>query len=112
MTTNLLTKGNITTLATWIAIGITTLVAVFGVELDLTPYIPLIAGLITIGIAVYSSKHPNTFAFLGNDGEAVTVNVDTEMLAETIQDLMDKYNANSTVDVEIEEADDEDGDGI
>lgn len=109
MTNQLLTKGNITTLATWIAIGITALIAYFGIELDLTPFIPVIAGLITLVIAIYSSKHPNTFAFLGNDGDSTTITINTEDLAESIQELIDKYNANSTIDVEVDETDDSDG---
>lgn len=116
MTNQLLSKGNITTLATWIAIGITALIGYFGIKLDLTPFIPAIAGLITLVIAVYSSKHPNTFAFFGNDQDEVSISFDAEDLEQTIQELMDKYNANSTIDVEpeeesdeLDEADDDDG---
>ncbi len=107
--TNLLTKGNITTIATWIAIGISGLIAYFGIEFDLTPFIPVISIIITLGIAIYSSKHPNTLKFLGNDEQTVTVNVDGEMLAQTIQDLIDQYGANSTINVEHEEVVDGDG---
>ena len=107
--TNLLTKGNITTIATWIAIGISGLIAYFGIEFDLTPFIPVISIIITLGIAIYSSKHPNTLKFLGNDEDTIAVNVNEEMLAQTIQELIDRYNTDSTVNVEVEEVVDDDG---
>ena len=109
MTNQLLTKGNITTIATWIAIAISAIIAYFGIEFDFTPFIPVIAFIITLIIAVYSSKHPNTFGFLGNDEETIDLNVDGELLAQTIQELIDKYNANSTIDVEVDEVVDDDG---
>lgn len=95
--TNLLSKGNITTIATWIAIGITMLLSYFGVEFDLTPLIPIIAGLITLGIAIYSSKHPNTFDFLGNGvGDTpVEVTVDTDAIIQAIQEYIDEYSTES-----------------
>lgn len=108
MTNELLSKGNITTIATWLAIALTALISYFGIEFDLTPFIPMIAALITLLIAIYSSKHPNTFGFLGNDGDSVSVTVDSEALAESIQELIDKYNANATIDVEVDETDETD----
>lgn len=109
MTNELLSKGNITTIATWLAIALTALISYFGIEFDLTPFIPMIAALITLLIAVYSSKHPNTFGFLGND-DSISVTVDSEELAESIQELIDKYNANATIDVEVDETDEIDED--
>lgn len=103
MTNEILSKGNITTIATWIAIGITMLIAYFGIEFDATPFIPVLSGLITLGIAIYSSKHPNTLGFLGNDENDASAQVDADELVQSIQDLIEKYDANSTIEVEVEE---------
>ena len=61
-----LNTANISTIATWIAIAITGILAYFGIELDLNALIPLIAAIITFIIAVWSSKNPNQIGALGN----------------------------------------------
>lgn len=60
------TIGNISTIATWISLTITVILSYFGVVIDQATLLPVVSGLITIIIAIWSSKNPNTFAFLGN----------------------------------------------
>ena len=64
--------ANISTIATWLAIAITGILAYFGIELDLNALIPLIAAIITFIIAVWSSKNPNEIEALGNAPENET----------------------------------------
>lgn len=59
-------KNNITTYATWIAIIISGILGYIGIEYDYTALIPVIAGIISLIIAIWSSKHPNTIEWLGN----------------------------------------------
>lgn len=63
---NIYTIGNISTIATWISLTITVILSYFGVVIDQATLLPVVSGLITIIIAIWSSKNPNTFAFLGN----------------------------------------------
>lgn len=58
--------GNISTIATWLAIAITALLSYFGIEYDYNALIPVVTGIITLIIAIWSSKNPNTFEWLGN----------------------------------------------
>ena len=64
-----LNTANISTIATWIAIIITGILAYFGIELDLNALVPLIAAIITFIIAIWSSKNPNEIEALGNAPE-------------------------------------------
>ena len=68
-----LTENNISTIATWISILITGILAYFGMELDLNALIPLISAIITFIIAVWSSKNPNTIPWLGNNKPTIEV---------------------------------------
>ena len=74
--------NNISTIATFAAIIITTLLAYFGYTVDQAQLTTVLMGVITLIIAVWSSKNPNTLAFLGNAPETL----DTE---ETV--LNDEY---------------------
>ena len=59
-------QNNISTIATFAAITISAILNYFGYSLDQEAITPLILGLITLAIAVWSSKNPNTLACLGN----------------------------------------------
>ena len=61
-----LNTNNISTIATFIAIAITALLAYFGYTVDQAQLSTVIMSIITLIIAVWSSKHPNTIAALGN----------------------------------------------
>ena len=74
--------NNISTIATFAAIIITTLLAYFGYTVDQAQLTTVLMGVITLIIAVWSSKNPNTLAWLGNAPETL----DTE---ETV--LNDEY---------------------
>ena len=74
--------NNISTIATFAAIIITTLLAYAGYTVDQAQLTPVLMGVITLIIAVWSSKNPNTLAWLGNAPETL----DTE---ETV--LNDEY---------------------
>ena len=63
------TTNNISTIATFIAIGITALLAYFGYTVDQAQLASVIMAIITLVIAVWSSKNPNTIAALGNAPE-------------------------------------------
>lgn len=60
-------ENNISTYATWIAIAITGILSYFGIQYDYNALIPVIAGIITLLIAIWSSKNPNNIKWLGND---------------------------------------------
>lgn len=75
-------SNNISTIATFAAIIITTLLAYFGYTVDQAQLTTVLMGVITLIIAVWSSKNPNTLGWLGNAPETL----DTE---ETV--LNDEY---------------------
>ena len=58
--------NNLSTIATFAAIIITAILSYFGYTVDQNELTPLILGLITLAIAVWSSKNPNTLKCLGN----------------------------------------------
>ena len=58
--------NNISTIATFIAICLTTTLAYFGYTVDQAQASTVIMGVITLIIAIWSSKNPNTMAILGN----------------------------------------------
>ena len=60
------TTNNISTIATFIAIGITALLAYFGYTVDQAQLATVIMSIITLVIAVWSSRNPNTISALGN----------------------------------------------
>ena len=59
--------NNISTIATFAAICLTTIMAYFGYTVDQAQATTVIMGVITLIIAIWSSKNPNTFKCLGND---------------------------------------------
>ena len=63
------TVNNISTIATFIAICITGILAYFGYTVDQAQLATVIMSVITLIIAVWSSKHPNTITALGNGDE-------------------------------------------
>ena len=58
--------NNISTIATFAAIIITTLLAYFGYTVDQAQLTTVLMGGITLIIAVWSSKNPNNLEWLGN----------------------------------------------
>ena len=58
--------NNLSTIATFAAIIITTLLAYFGYTVDQAQLTTVLMGVITLIIAVWSSKNPNTLEWLGN----------------------------------------------
>lgn len=72
------TTGNISSIAMWIANIICPLLAGYGIIIDQNLIIPLIAAIINIIIGVWSSRNPNTFAFLGNQPNTNTCECETE----------------------------------
>jgi len=58
--------NNISTIATFLAICITAALAYFGYTVDQPQLATVIASVITLIIAIWSSKNPNTLAVLGN----------------------------------------------
>lgn len=73
------TIGNISTIATWISLTITVILSYFGVVIDQATILPVVSGLITIIISIWSSKNPNTLGFLGNQPQETIVNREYEM---------------------------------
>ena len=61
------TTNNISTIATFIAIGITAILAYFGYTVDQAQLATVLMSIITLIIAIWSSKNPNTIAALGNN---------------------------------------------
>jgi len=64
--------NNISTIATFAAIIITTLLAYFGYTVDQAQLTTVLMGCITLIIAVWSSKNPNNLSWLGNAPEPTT----------------------------------------
>ena len=58
--------NNISTIATFIAICITAILAYFGYTVDQAQLSTVLMSVITLIIAIWSSKNPNTLACLGN----------------------------------------------
>ena len=58
--------NNISTIATFVAIILTTILAYFGYTVDQAQATTVIMGVITLIIAIWSSKNPNTLEWLGN----------------------------------------------
>lgn len=63
--------NNISTIATFAAICLTTILAYFGYTVDQAQTTTVIMGVITLIIAIWSSKNPNTLACLGNAPETL-----------------------------------------
>ena len=63
--------NNISTIATFTAIILSAILNYFGYMIDQEAITPLILGIITLAIAVWSSKNPNTLPWLGNGPEPV-----------------------------------------
>ena len=66
--------NNISTIATFAAICITTILAYFGYTVDQAQLATVLMSIITLVIAVWSSKNPNTLKCLGN----APAEIDTE----------------------------------
>ena len=64
--------NNISTIATFIAICITGILASFGYTVDQAQLATVLMSVITLIIAVWSSKNPNTLKWLGNAPTPVT----------------------------------------
>ena len=58
--------NNISTIATFLAICITGILAYFGYSVDQAQLAAVLMSVITLIIAIWSSKNPNTFKWLGN----------------------------------------------
>ena len=69
--------NNISTIATFAAICLTTILAYFGYSVDQAQATTVIMGIITLIIAIWSSKNPNTLSWLGN---APTVDAEEPVL--------------------------------
>ena len=92
---NLYTTGNISTIATWLSILITVILSYFGVVIDQATLLPVVSGLITIILAIWSSKNPNTFAFLGNqpNTKSCECNNETDLNPEYYKTMSDEDGA-------------------
>ena len=64
-------SNNISTIATFASICITAVLAYFGYTVDEAQLATVLMSLITLVIAVWSSRNPNTLACLGNAVETV-----------------------------------------
>jgi uncharacterized membrane protein len=63
---NKMDTNNLSTIATFLAICITGILAYFGYTVDQAQLATVLMSVITLIIAIWSSKNPNTLAFLGN----------------------------------------------
>ena len=64
--------NNISTIATFAAICLTTILAYFGYTVDQAQLATVIMSVITLIIAIWSSKNPNTLACFGNQPKVET----------------------------------------
>ena len=72
-------QGNISTIATWLAILITPIIINYGIDIDQATLTTFIYTGILIIIAVWSSYNPNTFKFLQNNKVFVVEDEETVM---------------------------------
>lgn len=70
--------NNISTIATFLAICITMMLAYFGYTVDQTQLSTVIMSVITLIIAIWSSKNPNTLAIFGNAPEDAAADGDDD----------------------------------
>lgn len=73
-------KGNLTTIITWISFIILPYVATYGITQE--QLTALLTSIIGIAFAIYNSKHPNDFEFLGNGEEENTQTETVELPSE------------------------------
>lgn len=81
--------NNATTIATWTGILVFIIEVTcthFGIEIPHETTVMFATGLITFIIAIISSKHPNTFKFLGNDNPELEID---EVIIEDIDPASD-----------------------
>lgn len=64
----LLTKGNLTTIATWLYMAFGSYICAYITQEQFTTLIIIVGGVL---LAVYSSKNPNTLKILGNGSQPV-----------------------------------------
>ena len=69
--------NNISTIATFAAICITGILAYFGYSVDQAQLATVLMSVITLIIAIWSSKNPNTLKCFGND-KRPPYDIDTE----------------------------------
>ena len=67
----LMDTNNISTIATFLAICLTGILAYFGYTVDQAQLATVLMSVITLIIAIWSSKNPNTMAIFGNAPEPV-----------------------------------------
>ena len=72
-------QGNISTIATWLAILITPIIINYGIDIDQATLTTFIYTGILIIIAVWFSYNPNTFKFLQNNKVFVVEDEETVM---------------------------------
>ena len=70
--------NNISTIATFAAICITAILAYFGYTVDQAQLATVIMSVITLIIAIWSSKNPNTLSCLGNAPENENISGDDD----------------------------------
>ena len=63
--------NNISTIATFLAICLTGILAYFGYTVDQAQLATVLMSVITLIIAIWSSRNPNTLEILGNGTEPV-----------------------------------------
>jgi type IV secretory pathway VirB2 component (pilin) len=64
-------KNNISTIATFLAICLTGILAYFGYTVDQAQLAAVLMSVITLLIAIWSSNNPNTMACFGNAPEPI-----------------------------------------
>ena len=74
--------NNISTIATFAAIILTTILAYFGYTVDQAQATTVIMGVITLIIAIWSSRNPNTLEWLGNAPKPIEVEEEDLVLNE------------------------------
>lgn len=70
--------NNISTIATFLAISITAILAYFGYTVDQAQLATVLMSVITLIIAIWSSKNPNTLKCLGNAPEQDEISGDAD----------------------------------
>lgn len=81
-------KENVSTLATWIGIAILPFAIELGIDLDQATITAIVATIIVLAIAIYSSLNPNKIDSLGNTDKN-TIDTNEQVLNDEYETIGD-----------------------
>lgn len=71
-------KKNLTTIAVWIYMLISPILVKYGIEIDQTAFVGVAVPLFGLILAIWSSRNPNDMEILGNQGPAISDDIEED----------------------------------